>query len=103
MRWRQKFGNLVKLALAGACLYAAVKWQAMTSGNGEVAAFAREACIDEIGVRFGGSNVTVYKVTKNSSGFVVRASFAPTRGATASVVCLTNPHGGVREIMFEER
>jgi hypothetical protein len=103
VRRRQGFGNLVKLALAGACLYAAVKWHGSTGASGDVVAFARAACIDEIEARFDVSNVSAYDVTRNSSGFVVRASVTLKKGAAAKVVCLTNPHGGVRNVSIDER
>ena len=103
MRVRQITGNIVKLAILGACVYAAMKWQAGESQDSGLKAFAESACVDEIGSRYKVSTVRVYELRENSNGFTVRASATLARGAPVKIVCLTNPHGGVREVTIDER
>jgi hypothetical protein len=47
--------------------------------------------------------VNVYSVKETNIGYVVRASVTLPKGTVAKVYCLTNTHGGVREITIEER
>jgi hypothetical protein len=97
------FGNVFKAALLCAGIYVVLNWESIRPGGGEVEAFARKACIDEIGARFDTKTVRAYEVTENNSGYVVRASATLAKGPTAKVVCLTNSNGGVREVMIDEK
>lgn len=103
MSARQIAGNVVKLAILGACIYGAMKWQAGESQNGGLKAFAESACKDEIESRFNVSTVRVYDLRENTNGYSVRASATLARGARVKIVCLTNPHGGIREVTIDER
>ena len=77
-------------------------WEFIKPQNGDVSEFAEKACVDEIGERFDVSTVRAYAVNENNNGYVVRASVTLVRGTTAKVNCLTNAHGGVKEITIKE-
>jgi len=96
-------GNVLKVALAGACVYGIVNWESIMPQNDTVVDFAKKACVDEISDRYAVTQVRAYEVNENNNGYIVRASVTLARGEPAKVVCLTNAHGGVREITIDER
>jgi hypothetical protein len=99
----QSIGTIVKIGLVAGCVYALLKWNPISPQDDGSIKFAEKACTDEIGTRFNGSNVRIYAVTETNDGYVVRASISLDNGNIAKVVCLTNTHGSVREVMIEER
>ena len=96
-------GDVFKAALVCACVYGIVNWESISQRDGAVVDFAKNACVDAIRGRYDVSKVRTYEVNENSNGYVVRASVTLAKGTSAKVVCLTNAHGGVREIGIEER
>ena len=96
-------GNIVKALIVGGAIYGVVNWQSIEPQSDEITDFAERACIDEINSRFDVSRVHVYSIKQANNGFVVRATVTLARGATAKVYCLTNSHGGVKEVTIEER
>ena len=103
MNLRDVFGTLLKAVLVGAFIYAVVNWQFIMPRDDEVGDLAETVCFDEISRRFDASTVSVYSVNESNNGYIVRASVTLTRGPVVKVYCLTNAHGGVREITIEER
>lgn len=95
-------GNIFKLAIFCACIYAVTKWQAAQSGDDDIKEFAEYACLDEIDDRYSFSSLSAYEVKKTDNGYTVRASATTARGTPVKVVCLTNIHGGVRDITINE-
>jgi hypothetical protein len=95
--------NLVKALIVGGAIYGVVNWQANKPQGDEFTDFAERACTDEINSRYDVSTVRVYSIKNTNNGFVVRATVTLARGATAKVYCLTNSHGGVKEVTIEER
>lgn len=100
---RQALGTVVKLAILCAGAYLAYSWYADSGGDNEVTAFARSACLDEATRRYDLASARVYDVTQNSRGFVVRISATLARGKPVKVSCLTSAHGGVIDIVVDER
>ncbi len=97
-------GNIVKALIVGGAIYGVVNWQSIEPQSDEITDFAERACIDEINSRFDVSRVRVYSIKQaNNGGLIVRATVTLARGATAKVYCLTNSHGGVKEVTIEER
>ena len=96
-------GSLTKALIVGACIYGFVKWQSLEAESSESEAFATKACADEIADSHKLSDARPYKVDSNSSGYVVRASATTARGKPVKVVCLANSHGGINEILIDER
>jgi len=103
MKIGESIGNIFKVVLVCGCIYAFVKWEFDKPQDDDVSNFAEKACIDEIRDRFDVSTVRTYAVNETNNGYVVRASVTLARGTTAKVNCLTNAHGGVKDIMIEER
>jgi hypothetical protein len=103
MKISEIFGTIVKAALLFGLIYAAVTWQDISPVDDDVKAFAEQACITEIRHRFNITTIRAYAVNKNSNGYTVRATVTLAKGNTAKVNCLTNTHGGVRDITIEER
>lgn len=103
MRARQIAGNLFKLAILCACIFAFTKWQSVESQERGLKRFAENACIDEIDNRYNVSSTKVYNVIDTGNGYSVRASATLNRGAPVKIICLTNTHGGVRDIAIDER
>jgi hypothetical protein len=99
----QTIGSIVKAALLIGLIYALLNWQGLGLLEDNVKDFAEEACVIEIEQRFSVSRVNVYAINENSNGYTVRASVTLTKGGNAKVNCLTNPHGGVKDITIEER
>lgn len=95
--------SLIKFAILGACIYGAMKWQVITPRDNGVAEFAKTDCVAGIGDRYDVSNIRAYDVRETNNGFAVRASATSARGTAVKLVCLTNAHGGVREITIDER
>lgn len=95
--------NAVKLGLIAAGAYVFWNWTAGTSGEDDLSAYAEKSCIDEIRSRFDTTTVRANSVRPNASGFVVRTTMTLARGNTASVTCLTNEHGRVRDVVVDER
>jgi hypothetical protein len=103
VRISQITGNLVKLAVFCACIYAVIKWEAGEFQGGGVKAFAKNACEDAVRSRFNVSRVSVYDLKANSNGYTVRASATLTRGTPVGIVCLTNLQGGILDVTVDER
>jgi nitrogen fixation-related uncharacterized protein len=99
----KNLGSLVRVAIVCAVIYGVVVWKGTTSQYDDVTEFAEKACVDEISQRFNAATVKVYAVKKNSNGYIVRATITLARGNTAKAYCLTNTHGGVKDISLEER
>ena len=96
-------GNLIKIAVLGACIYAFVNWDFNGSQDSDDSAFAEQVCVDAIRDRFNTRAVNVYRVSDSDQGFVVRASITTSNGRQAKVYCLTNIYGGVDELRIVER
>ena len=104
MRIRNTIGDILKAAVLCACVYGVVKWDPIElRDDDDVKEFAEKACIDEIRNRYDASTVNIYEVNESNNGYVVRASVGLARGKRAKGICLTNVHGGVREITIEQR
>jgi hypothetical protein len=103
MRLRDTIEDLLKAAVLCACVYGVVQWGPIELREDDVKEFAEKACIDEIRNRYDASTVNVYEVNETNNGYVVRASVGLARGKRAKGICLTNVHGGVREITIEQR
>ncbi len=99
----KNLGSLVRVAIVCAVIYGVVVWKGTTSQYDDVTEFAEKACVDEISQRFNAATVKVYAIKENSNGYVVRATVTFATGKTGKVYCLTNAHGGVRDISLEER
>jgi hypothetical protein len=99
----QLSATIVKVVIVGGCIYGIVNWQVNKPQGDEIGDFAERACIDEIRNRFDVSTLRVYAINKNRNGYVVRATLTMPRGNTANVYCLTNTHGGVKEVTINER
>lgn len=95
--------NLVKALIVGGAIYGVVNWQTIKPQGDEITDFAERACTDEINNRFDVSSIRVYSINKNRNGYIVRATLTLAKGNTAKVYCLTNTHGGVKEVTIEER
>ena len=96
-------GNLAKLAVLGACIYAFVNWKFNGSQDNDNSAYAEQVCADAIRDRFNTRSVNVYRVSDSNQGFVVRASITLPNGSPAKIYCLTNTFGGVEELRIVER
>ncbi|MDX1508996.1 MAG: hypothetical protein R3358_11995 [Woeseiaceae bacterium] len=94
--------NLLSLGLLVAGVYVILHWQDFAGSKSDVEAFAERACIDAVNSSYDVSNVSPYEISRSDSGFVVRLSVTTARGKKAKAICLTNPHGGVRDTMLEE-
>ncbi len=103
MKIGETIGNILKAVIVSGCIYGIVKWDFIKPQDGDISDFAEKACVDEIGDRFEASRVKAYAVNESNNGYVVRASVTLARGTIAKVYCLTNAHGGVKEITIEER
>ena len=96
-------GNLIKAAILLAGIYAIVKWAPIGMQPDDRAEFAENACRDEARARYNVSTVRVYDVRETNNGYAVRITVTLSGGKPAKVVCLTNTHGGVRDISIDER
>ncbi len=103
MKISETIGGVVKAAILFGLIYAVLKWQGVSVLDDDIKDFAEKACITEIGHRFNVSTIRAYAVNENSNGYVVRATVTLAKGGTAKVNCLTNAHGGVKDITIEER
>jgi hypothetical protein len=99
----QTIGSIFKAVLLCGCIYGIVKWEFIKPQGGDGSDFAEKACVDEIGHRLDVSTARLYAVNETDNGYVVRVSVRLARGTTAKVYCLTNAHGGIKEITIEER
>lgn len=95
--------SVVKLGLIAAAVYVLWNWNSDNSGADDLSAYAEKSCVDEIRSRFDTTTVRANSVRENANGFVVRATMTLARGNKASVTCLTNELGSVRDVMVEER
>ncbi len=95
-------GNLLKVAIVIACIYAFLNWDTIKPQQDEVSIHAEQTCVSEIRSRYSTTSLKSYSVRKTSSGYVVRASATLPRGNAVKVYCLTNEHGGVEDIRIEE-
>ena len=103
MKIGKTIGEIVKAVLLVGLIYAVVNWQDVDKVDDDVREFAEQACITEIGHRYNVSTARVYAVNENSNGYTVRVTVTLAKGNTAKVNCLTNTHGGVKDITIEER
>ena len=102
MKIGETIGNILKAILLCGFIFGIMKWEFIKPQDDDVRDFAKKACVDEISDRFDASTVRAYSVNETNNGYVVRVSVTLARGTTARVYCLTNAHGGVREITIEE-
>lgn len=100
---QQSIHTVVKLGLIAGCAYALYQWAPVNTGDDGSVEFAREACADETRARFDVSGLRVYDVKQSNDGFVVNISVTLGNSNAAKVVCLTNRHGSVRDVMIDER
>ena len=103
MRIGAFIGNIVKAAVVLGVVYAFMQWEVDESQDDDVRDFAENDCINEIQHRFDTATVNVYAIKETNNGYVVRATVTLAKGTTAKVYCLTSSHGGVQEIIIEER
>ena len=103
MKIGETIGGVVKAALLLGLIYVVLKWQGISLLDDDIKDFAEQACITEIDHRFDVSTINAYAVNENSNGYVVRLTVTLAKGGTAKVNCLTNAHGGVKDITVEER
>jgi hypothetical protein len=104
MKIGKTIGGIIKAALLVGLIYAVVNWRDVDKvDDDDVRDFAEQACITEIGHRYNVSTARVYAVNENSNGYTVRVTVTLAKGNTAKVNCLTNTHGGVKDITIEER
>jgi predicted transcriptional regulator len=96
-------GSLVKGALLLGVVYGILNWQEIGPVSDDVRDFAENACITEIKQEFDVTRVRAFSIEETINGYTVHASVTLAKGNTASVKCLTNVHGGVRDIVIEER
>ena len=99
----ESIGNLIKIAVVGAGIYAFMNWEFNGSLDNGNSAQAEQVCVDAIRGRFNTRGVNVYRVSESGQGFVVRASITTSNGRQAKVYCLTNSYGGVDELRIVER
>ena len=100
---RRITGNIFKLAILCACVFAVIRWQADESQDGSIKEFAENACLREISARYNVNGLKTYQVKTTANGYSVRASATSAGGARIKIVCITNTHGGVRDISIDER
>ena len=103
MNISKAIGSIVKAAILIGIAYGILNWQDINLTDDGVRDFAENACISEITQRFNVTTVRAYAINENSNGYVVRVTVTLAKGNTAKVTCLTNVHGGVRDISIEER
>ena len=103
MNISKAIGSIVKAAILIGIAYGILNWQDINLTDDGVRDFAENACISEITQRFNVTTVRAYAINENSNGYVVRVTATLAKGNTAKVTCLTNVHGGVRDISIEER
>jgi len=102
MKIAAAFGTLVKVALVFGIIYAIMKSGVISPQGDDLSEFAEKACIDGIRGRYDTTTMRVYSVKESNNGYIVRASVTLAKGNVAKVYCLTNEHGGVRDIAIEE-
>ena len=103
MKIGKTIGGIIKAALLVGLIYAVMNWRDVDKEDDDVRGFAEQACITEIGHRYNVSTASVYAVNENNNGYTVRVTVTLAKGNTAKVNCLTNTHGGVKDITIEER
>jgi hypothetical protein len=103
MKISKATGSIVKAVILIGIAYGILNWQEVNLTDDGAKDFAEKACISEITRRFNVTTVRAYAINENSNGYVVRATVTLAKGNTAKVNCLTNVHGGVRDISIEER
>ena len=96
-------GNIGKIAVLGAGIYAFMNWDFNGSQDNDNSAHAEQVCTDAIKSRFNTRSANVYRVSDSGQGFVVRASITLSNGRQAKVYCLTNSYGGVDELRIVEQ
>lgn len=102
MKIGKLINNLLSIGLIAAGVYVLLHWQDFSGSKSDVEAFAERACIDAVNSNYDVSDVSPYEISQSDSGYVVRLSVKTSRGIRAKAICLTNPHGGVRDTMIEE-
>lgn len=103
MNIRETIIGIGKAALLVGLIYAVVNWKDDNLLGDDVKEFAEKTCVDEIKQRIDASRVSTYAVNESNTGYVVRTTVALAKGGNAKVICLTNRHGGIRDISIEER
>jgi len=103
MNIRETVFGIGKAALLVGLIYAVVNWKDDNLlGNG-VQDFAEKTCVDEIAQRIDTSRVSTYAIDESNTGYVVHTTVALAKGGNAKVTCVTNRHGGIKDIAIEER
>ena len=102
MKLGAALNSVAKVAIFVGIAYVALNWKDLGLMEDDVQAFAERACISAVRERYDVSRVNPYSFTKNSNGYVVRATATLNKGGNAKVSCLTNIHGGVRDIVITE-
>ena len=87
MRIPQFIKSLFTGAVIVGCAYFALNWHGSSSQDDD---------------RLHASNIRPYEVRESHDGYVVRASVTLAKGKPAKVMCMTNSHGGVRDISINE-
>ena len=95
-------GNIIKIAVLGACIYAFVTWEFNGPQENDNSAYAERVCADAIRGRFNTRSVNVYAVSESDKGFVVRAAITLPKGWPAKISCLKTGTGGDEEIRIIE-
>ncbi|MFQ5982459.1 MAG: hypothetical protein ACE5KS_03700 [Woeseiaceae bacterium] len=103
MKIVNSIGSLLKLAIAGACIYAAVKWGYLDQQADENSKIAERNCVDAIGRRPNVQSVSIFRTRKSDNGYVVSASATFDRGSPVKFYCLTNRYGGIDDVSVEGR
>lgn len=99
----KSISNLVVAAIVVGGAYLFLNRESNEPGGDELSAYAKRACADEIVSRFDTQSANVYRVDKNSKGFVVRASMTLTSGTPVKVICLANENGRIEDVTVDER
>ncbi len=97
-------GSTIKLVVILGCIYALVKYGYLDQkqNNGDLGAYAEQACVDAIRGRFDTTSVNTYAVEENSNGYTVKVSVSLVRGTNSKIVCLANEQGGIRDITIQQ-
>ena len=103
MKVRQLVGSAIKIGVLAVCVYVAMNWKSISGSGDGVEGFAKSACLDATNSRFDVTKTRVYDLAANANGYVVRLSVTLANGEPARVLCLTTPHGGVRDITIDVR
>lgn len=103
MNIMKSINGLLTLAMAAACIYAAIKWGYIDQQADANSRIAERNCIDTIGSRQNVQSVSIVRTTKNDNGYVISASANYERGRPVQFYCLTSRHGTIEDISVEGR